>query len=123
MPLPGWLARINKRVFNPREIKRGVRPVITHVGRTSGATYRTPLEAYPVDDGYMFILMYGSGSDWVRNIFAAGTASLRMDGREIELVSPRLVPKEVAWPLLPETARPPPDFLRVTEALRMDVRR
>ncbi|MGI9657918.1 MAG: nitroreductase family deazaflavin-dependent oxidoreductase [Gaiellaceae bacterium] len=121
MPLPVWLAKINKRVFNPREIRRGARPVLTHVGRTSGATYRTPLEAYRVGDSYMFILMYGSNSDWVRNILAAGTANLRVDGREVELVSPRLVPKDVAWPQLPANA-PPPDFLRVTEALQMDVR-
>jgi hypothetical protein len=60
MPMPRWWGQINKRVFNPRELKRSVRPVLAHVGRTSGKTYRTPLDAHPVDGGYLFILVYGS---------------------------------------------------------------
>lgn len=122
MPLPRWLAQINKRVFNPRELKRGVRPVLTHVGRSSGKTYHTPLEAYSIDNGYMFIMMYGPGSDWVKNVLAAGKATLRIDAHDVELVSPRVVTKDVAWPQLPETVKPPPNFLRVTEALQMDIR-
>ncbi|MFB9301312.1 hypothetical protein [Kibdelosporangium philippinense] len=55
---------MNKRVFNPGAIARGKRPVLTHIGRTSGTTYRTPLDAHPVDGGYLFILVYGSRSDW-----------------------------------------------------------
>jgi deazaflavin-dependent oxidoreductase (nitroreductase family) len=123
MPLPMWVARVNKRVFNPLELKRGVRPVLRHTGRSSGKTHRTPLDAHPVNGGYVFIVMYGSDSDWVRNVLAAGTATLEIDDDEIELLSPRLVSKEVAWQLLPATTKAPPDYLRVTEYLQMDVRR
>jgi deazaflavin-dependent oxidoreductase (nitroreductase family) len=122
MPMPMWVALVNKRVFNPLELKRGVRPVLTHVGRSSGQTYRTPLDAHPVDGGYVFIVMYVSDSDWVRNVLAAGTATLEIEGDDFELLSPRLVSKEVAWQLLPATTKAPPDFLRVTEYLQMDVR-
>ena len=80
MPMPLWFGHVNKRVFNKRELNKGVRPVITHVGRTSGTTYQTPLDATPVHGGYMFVLMYGSGSDWVKNVLAAGSASLSIDG-------------------------------------------
>jgi hypothetical protein len=59
MPMPRWWGRINKRVLNPREVERGVRPVLTHVGRSSGRTYRTPLDAHPVAGGCVFILVYG----------------------------------------------------------------
>ncbi len=69
-------------------LKRGVRPVLTHVGRTSGKTYHTPLDAHPVENGYIFILMYGSDSDWVKNVLAAGTAHLRVGGDEFELDPP-----------------------------------
>ena len=120
MPMPRWVAHVNKRVFNKAELKRGVRPVLSHLGRSSGKTYRTPLDAHPVDNGYIFILMYGSGSDWVKNVLAAGTAGLRIDGDEIDLVSPRLVTRDVAWQRLPATTREPPSFLRVTEFLQMD---
>ncbi len=123
MPVPMWVAKVNKRVFNPSELRRGVRPVLTHVGRSSGKTYRTPLDAHPVDGGYIFIVMYGSASDWVQNVLAAGAATLEIDGDEFELVSPRLVSKEDAWQLLSATTKAPPAFLRVTEYLQMDVRR
>lgn len=51
MPVPEVAGQVNKRVFNPLELRLGVRPVLTHVGRTSGTTYRTPLDAHPVDGG------------------------------------------------------------------------
>ncbi len=123
MPMPLWFGHINKRVFNPSELRKGVRPVLTHVGRSSGRVYRVPLAAYPVEGGYIFILVYGSGSDWVRNVLAAGTAGLRFDGEDVDLVSPRLVTGGVAWQLLPATTKKPPSFLRITEFLQMDTRR
>jgi hypothetical protein len=60
MPVPQWVAKINKRLFNPMEIRRGKRPVITHSGRSSGKTYHTPLDAHRTEDGFVFILMYTS---------------------------------------------------------------
>ena len=121
MPLPNWLARLNKRTFNKMELKRGVRPVLTHVGRSSGKTYKTPLDAHPVDDGYIFIINYGARSDWVQNIMAAGTASLTVGGEVIQLDSPRVVAKEEAQPRLPATVKTLPGF--VNEVLQMDIRR
>jgi deazaflavin-dependent oxidoreductase (nitroreductase family) len=116
------LAAINKRVFNRWELRRGAYPVLIHVGRSSGRTYRVPLDAHRVGDGFVFILMYGSGSEWVRNVQAAGSARLEADGEEFDLVSPRLMVGDDARPLLPEGAKPPPDLLNVTEYLRMDIR-
>jgi deazaflavin-dependent oxidoreductase (nitroreductase family) len=123
MPMPKWWGHINKRVFNPGQIKKGVSPVLTHVGRASGRTFQTPLDAHPVDDGYIFILVYGSGSDWVKNIMAAGNASLRVKGEEIPLTSPRVITEEAAWELLPPTTKRPPKFLRISEYLQMDTSR
>ena len=123
MPVPRWVAQVNKRVFNKMELKRGVRPVLRHVGRSSGETYRTPLDANAGDDGYLFILVYGSGSDWVRNVLASGAATLEIGGDEIELGSPEVLDRDAAWQQLPSTTKAPPGFMRVTEYLRMDVRR
>lgn len=120
MPMPRWWGQINKRVFNPRELERGVRPVLTHIGRTSGRRYRTPLEAHPVDGGFVFVLVYGSESDWVRNVLARGHARLTIGGEEVELDTPRLLNEEEAWRTLPDTVNRPPRFLRITEYLRMD---
>ncbi|MFV1999477.1 MAG: nitroreductase/quinone reductase family protein [Acidimicrobiia bacterium] len=121
MPLPMWVAQVNKRMFNPRELKKGKRPVLTHVGRLSGNTHRTPLDAHPVEGGYMFIVMYGPTSDWVSNVLASGDARLSVDGNEFSLVSPRMVPKEAALALMSVDTKTPADFLNVTDYLQMDI--
>ena len=123
MPLPRWLGTVNKHVFNKRELRNGVRPVLHHIGRTSGSEYQTPLETFPVagntaDPSYLFVMMYGRDSDWVRNVLASGHARLRIDGRETELASPHVISIREATTYAP-SIKPPPAFARVTEVLRM----
>jgi len=121
IPLPRWLAHINKRVFNPIEVRRGARPVLIHTGRSSGKTYRTPLDAHPLPGGYLFIPLYGPRTDWVRNVMAAQGARLSVDGQEIELRSPRLVKKKDIWPLVPTTSKSYPGISSESQLLRMDI--
>ena len=121
MPMPLWWGKINKRIFNPLSLRRDTFPRLIHVGRSSGKEYVTPLDAHPVDGGYMFILVYGSKSDWVQNILASGHATLRKDGNTYELDNPRVVSGDVAWPLLGDGVKAPPGFLKVNEFLQMDV--
>jgi deazaflavin-dependent oxidoreductase (nitroreductase family) len=120
MPYPKWLARINKRVFNPIEIRRGKRPVVIHVGRSSGTVYQTPLDAHPHKRGYVLVVRYGPGSDWVRNILAAGTATLRVGGEEHRLESPRLVAQEGAADEMVPGFEPDPAFFKAEHYLLMD---
>lgn len=122
MVMPSFIRHLNKRFFNRLELANGRRPVIAHIGRTSGFTYRTPLEALPIEGGYAFVLVYGSDhTDWVKNILAAGRAVLTVDGNDHELVNPRVESGEQAWDLLPDTYRRPPGFLNVTEVLLTDL--
>ena len=120
MPYPRWLARINKRVFNPGEIRRGKRPVVVHVGRSSGTVYQTPLDAHPTRRGYVLVVRYGPGSDWVRNLLEAGTAILRVDGREHRLESPRLVSQQEAVDELIAGSDPDSDFFKAEHYLLTD---
>ena len=39
----------------------------------------------------MFALTYGADTQWVKNVLAAGSCSLRTRGRDIRLVDPELV--------------------------------
>lgn len=121
MPMPRWWGHVNKRLFNPRAIAGGRWPVLTHVGRASGATYRTPLDAHPVDGGYLFVLVYGSASDWVQNVLTAGRARLAVEGGEVDLTAPRLVTEDEAFQALSDEVARPPRLLRITEFLRMDL--
>jgi hypothetical protein len=59
----------------------------------------------------------------VKNILAAGTAALRVDGDELGLVSPRMVPKDEALQQMAAKTKWPPDLMNVTECLRMDIDR
>jgi deazaflavin-dependent oxidoreductase (nitroreductase family) len=119
MPMPRWLAHINKRVFNPIEVRRGARPVLIHTGRSSGKTYRTPLDAHALPDGYLFIPLYGPRTDWVKNVLAAQAARLSIDGHEIELQTPRLVKKKDIWPMVPTTNKSYPGISGESELLHL----
>lgn len=121
MPVPRFMAKVNRRLFNPIELRRGKRPVLVHEGRSTGRRFETPLDAHRVDGGYVFFAMYGPETDWVRNILHAGTARLRIGDDVTELVAPRLCPGDEVEPLLPDGVSLPPGFLKVNHFLRMDV--
>lgn len=119
MPMPLWWGKINKRVFNPRALRNDRWQVIHHVGRTSGREHRTPLEAIPIEDGYLFVLVYGSRCDWARNVLASGSARLEVGGDIVELAEPVLIDGVQAAALLPAGSKMPPKILRIDEFLRM----
>lgn len=121
MPLPRWLAKVTKYVFNPRSLKKGSYPVMTHIGRKSGQERKTPLDAFPFTGGFVFLVNYDSTkADWVLNIMKAGRSSLLFEGDTYELTSPRIVPKAEAEELTDERFKPPPNWMNV-EFLAMDV--
>lgn len=120
MPVPKVVAKLNKLYTNPRAIEQGKWPVLSHVGRTSGVTYRTPLEAYRIEGGFLFVLMYGSDSDWVQNVLHAGKATLTIGDDTFDIVNPRLIPEADAWELVPPETKKPPSFLSVHEFMRAD---
>jgi deazaflavin-dependent oxidoreductase (nitroreductase family) len=96
--------------------------VLIHTGRSSGRTYRTPLDAHPLRDGYLLIPLYGPRTDWLKNVLVAGAARLWIGGKQLELESPRMVRKRDIWPLLPTTTKTPPGISEESELLRMDLR-
>ena len=91
MAYPRWLAKINRAVFNKREVRRNRYPVLTHIGRKSGRKYQTPMDAFPTDAGFVCVVRYGPQSDWVQNVLQAGEATLLVEGVEHRLARPRVV--------------------------------
>jgi len=65
--------------------------ILTHRGRKSGRTYRTPINVFRRGDDYFFFLTYGSDAQWVKNVLAAGSCSIETRGRIVELAEPKLV--------------------------------
>ena len=47
------------------------------------------------------MLVYGSRSDWVQNVLAAGTATLEIGGETVDLVGPEVITADEAFKRLP----------------------
>ena len=106
MPAPRSIARFNRRFTNRLLSKvAGYLPgfaIVSHVGRRSGRTYRTPVNAFRTDDGYIIALTYGPESDWVKNVLAAGSCELQTRGRWVHLSDPRIeTDRSKGWAPLP----------------------
>ena len=65
--------------------------ILTHRGRTSGRTYRTPINVFRRGDAYIFLLTYGSDVQWVKNVLASGSCSIETRGRVVKLNEPELI--------------------------------
>ncbi len=93
----GPLIRIQRRILNPRQLKSAGTPgayagVIRHQGRTSGRPYETPVGVVAADDGFLIALMYGSRTNWLRNVLASGFATIVHEGHTYQVDRPELVP-------------------------------
>lgn len=106
MPAPRSIARFNKRFTNRVALRVAGRlpgfAILSHVGRKSGRAYRTPVNAFLTEDGYIIALTYGPESDWVKNVLAAGSCELQSRGRRIRLSNPRIeTDQNKSWAPLP----------------------
>lgn len=101
----------NKRVLNPLMMRMAGRKhwyasVVEHTGRRSGRNYATPIAAQQVPDGFIIPLPYGVGVDWLRNVVAAGHATIRSHGQIYHVVQPQVISAAMAAPQLrPERRR------------------
>ena len=95
--------------------------VVLHRGRASGGRYRTPVWAFPVQDGFVIALTYGPGADWVRNIVAAGRCTLVRSRAVFNLTDPRVLVEDDAVDQVPAYVRPPLRLFRIREFLRMSI--
>jgi deazaflavin-dependent oxidoreductase (nitroreductase family) len=94
--------------------------ILEYRGRTSGRTYRTPINPFRRGDVYVFALTYGSDVDWVKNVIAAGGCTLRTRGRPVHLVQPEVF-VDPSRRLMPRVVRTVLGLGRVTEFLRMRI--
>jgi deazaflavin-dependent oxidoreductase (nitroreductase family) len=75
---------------------------VSHVGRKSRRPYRTPVNAFRTDGGYIIALTYGAQSNWVKNVLAAGSCELQTRGRRVCLFDPIIVTDDSKdWAPLP----------------------
>ncbi len=123
-PVQDAIRRMNRSVTNPRVLATAGQPgasasVVHHVGRRSGASYRTPVVAVPAEDGFVMALPYGPRADWVRNVLAAGSASIEHEGGHAPVDRPELVSADVVNPLFPRKEQLMHRFYGVDDFLRV----
>ena len=90
-----WLAKVNIAVTNRiTSLFAGWLPgfgILTHVGRRSGKVYRTPINVFRAQNGFIVALTYSSQSEWVKNVLAAGGCELKTRGKKYRLFAPTVV--------------------------------
>jgi deazaflavin-dependent oxidoreductase (nitroreductase family) len=104
MRVPRAVAKFNRRITNPLALAAGLwAPTLgslEHVGRNSGKRYRTPLNIFDTDDGFVILIGYGTESHWVKNVLAGGPATIHKHGKSVAVSDPRLVSKAEGEPLV-----------------------
>ena len=126
MPLPRAVARFNRVGLNRLTVRFAPWApgfgVVHHVGRRTGRPFRTPINLFRDDGSYVITLTYGTGSDWVRNVIAAGGCEIETRRRLLALTDPRLVHDESRrfLPLVPRTVV---GLIGVADFLVLDPRR
>jgi deazaflavin-dependent oxidoreductase (nitroreductase family) len=91
--------------------------VLRHTGRTSGRVYATPVVGLRIPDGFIIPLPFGDATQWAKNLFAAGSGTLRWAGRDYRIAEPKVVDRADARADLPRLVR----FLSARVGLRQFV--
>jgi deazaflavin-dependent oxidoreductase (nitroreductase family) len=73
---------------------------IQHVGRRTGKPYVTSVGASVRDGAVLIPLTFGNGSDWARNVRAAGHCSVRLNGAVYHALAPQFLDAAHATPLI-----------------------
>ncbi|MFQ5516250.1 MAG: nitroreductase family deazaflavin-dependent oxidoreductase [Acidimicrobiia bacterium] len=123
LPVLNAVRRVNRRVFNPRQRSAGTpgayASVIRHAGRTTGKTYTTPVAAVATGDGFVIALPYGSHADWVKNVLAAGSATIVDEGHTFPVDRPEIIPMETVADRFPPKDRRSHRLFGVDQCLRV----
>ena len=93
--------------------------ILTHRGRKTGRTYRTPINVFQRGNAYYFFLTYGSEVQWVKNVLAAGSCSIETPGRVVELVEPELISDPELCPAPPHVRFVERRIAGVTQYMRL----
>lgn len=120
------IKRFNRRFLNPVMLRFAGRKgfyaaALHHVGRKSGIQYVTPVRADPTPDGFVIPLPYGAGTDWLKNVRAAGSAELVISGTVLAVDRPQLISAAAAGRHVPARMKRQLDRSGVSQYLRLYV--
>jgi deazaflavin-dependent oxidoreductase (nitroreductase family) len=116
--------RFHHAVGNPLQLRSAGMPgtyasVIRHQGRTTGRTYETPVWAVPTEDGFVIAIVYGSRTDWLKNVLAGGAAAIVHQGDTHAVGQPEIVPMDSARAYFPARIQRAQRLVHVDRCLRV----
>ena len=114
----------HRAVGNPLQMRSAGRSgthasVIRHRGRMTARMYATPVWAMPTEDGFVIAIVYGAGSDWLKNVVASGAATIVHQGQTYPVDQPELVPIQSARAYFPATLQQTHRLVGVNRCLRV----
>jgi deazaflavin-dependent oxidoreductase (nitroreductase family) len=130
----GWRAKsglvlrpiiwMSKKVMNPLQMRSAGTPgayasIVRHRGRISGTEYETPVGVVADGDAFLVALPYGSRAQWLRNVLAAGSATLVYEGTTHRVDRPELIALATVADRFPVSDRHLFRWLRVEDCLRL----
>jgi deazaflavin-dependent oxidoreductase (nitroreductase family) len=109
MPIPESVARFNRvvtnRISRPLAGRLPWFALIVHRGRKSGNEYRTPVNAWLDNETVIVALTYGPGTDWLKNLGAAGGGEVVAGRTSYRVGPPELIGIE-GMKRMPAVVRP-----------------
>ena len=92
----GPIIWMSKKVMNPMQMRSAGSPgayasIVQHRGRISGSEYETPVGVVADGDAFLIALPYGSRAQWLRNVLAAGSATLVHEGTTYHVDQPEVI--------------------------------
>jgi len=79
--------------------------VVVHTGRKSGRRFATPIALAKTNEGFVIPLPWGAGTDWCRNLVAAGGGIVRWGGVDYSVREPEVIEQAIAVPAFPRVIR------------------
>jgi len=124
-PVVDTVRRMNRTVTNPRVMRTAgtagtQTSVIEHIGRTSGRTYETPVDIIETTTAILIALPYGTRADWLRNVLAAGSATVVSGGERVDVEQPRVVATADVAGLIPTRTMRTLRLFGVKNCLRLE---
>lgn len=132
--LLGWRAKsglvlgpivwFSKRLMNPMQLRTAGTPgayasIIRHRGRRTGTDYQTPIGVVRDGAAFLVALPYGTRTQWLRNVLAAGAATLVHEGATYRVERPELIPMRSVADRFSPSDQAGFRWLRVVDCLRL----
>lgn len=117
MALGRFNSKVTNKVARPVAAWAPFLGVLHHTGRKSHRPYETPVNVFVDGDRYLIALTYGPGTDWCRNILAAGGCRFTSRGSTVFLTDPQVVDRSDESGALPGVVNRMLDVIGVDQLL------